>query len=691
MVVLRAASHLDRTKTLRLDSFHFLLPLCRGERPIPKSRHRKVKRLCSFSTPFCLHNNSEKTLVDLMMRLMTTLLSAFLVLLGTLFTFPGTITAQQIRPADISPLQFLLEGGGPAEVDLRGGDAAAAVSVTGLATVDGKFVTEQAYDGDTGILSVVMPAFGGAPRYATLRVAVNVNGAAFVAESGQVNFTATIECGESEFLSGGHTCMECPQHAYCPGGARVWPKDGYWRIPDDETSAVIVPCEPRYACLGGMSSDCNEGFTGFACGECASGFEQRGEFCEPIRSCSELSEVDNVAVAVVHGIVLLLVSLKLWTSSDRTTFTLIAVALILLRAIVDADVLLYMVDKIPSWCRSLLQALITAGGGLDVTACDISAAEELLLRLTFTVGSLGVIMLPRVVMRAVFRALFRMEDEEKRDAYLADRTARMRAFAGYYSVSSFARMAFNPAACDPDDCGPASGNSLAILAGLILLVALIGCLTVSAVRIWRRSRLPFADDREAHRTDVITAPFHESKRVFAIGFFIIMPFFCGLGGAIATPPVVRLLVLVCVPLLLTVLAFVLRIVHAPAVRILYALSTASVTSMALNKFLSDVDALTPTASRYLLWISLFAVLAMLAYLIFAAVFGLVNARKSIKTHHSMLWLRSSLTATSAGIVGGEAEEEAATLVAQSAPATSESNAASSSSSSSHAAFTESSQ
>lgn len=75
----------------------------------------------------------------------------------------------------------------------------------------------------------------------------------------------------------GDTCIRCPERGLCPGGSRLWPRQGNW-VPFDAATEV-VPCAPPDAevrCRGwdvqGGRSACGAGYLqgSFLCGACAS-------------------------------------------------------------------------------------------------------------------------------------------------------------------------------------------------------------------------------------------------------------------------------------------------------------------------------------------------------------------------------------------------------------------------------------
>ena len=75
----------------------------------------------------------------------------------------------------------------------------------------------------------------------------------------------------------GDACIRCPEGGLCPGGPRLWPREGFW-VPFD-AAAAVVPCAPPDAevrCRGwdvqGGRTACGAGYLqgSFLCGACAS-------------------------------------------------------------------------------------------------------------------------------------------------------------------------------------------------------------------------------------------------------------------------------------------------------------------------------------------------------------------------------------------------------------------------------------
>lgn len=86
-------------------------------------------------------------------------------------------------------------------------------------------------------------------------------------------------------------CTTCPGYAYCPGGEKIIPDDGYWRM--NENTSKIVKCYPKESCPYQnvwvnqsnftLFYQCGTGYSGNLCKNCAKGFGQYHTGCY---SCS---------------------------------------------------------------------------------------------------------------------------------------------------------------------------------------------------------------------------------------------------------------------------------------------------------------------------------------------------------------------------------------------------------------------
>ncbi|KAG2442785.1 hypothetical protein HXX76_002865 [Chlamydomonas incerta] len=94
----------------------------------------------------------------------------------------------------------------------------------------------------------------------------------------------------SEMMAGAEaSCLPCPAHATCPGGAVVVPEPGYWHSAPD--SARVHRCPQQPAC----GDPCAEGYTGNLCAACQPGYYGNAEF-----ECSECpSTARTVSLAVL--------------------------------------------------------------------------------------------------------------------------------------------------------------------------------------------------------------------------------------------------------------------------------------------------------------------------------------------------------------------------------------------------------
>lgn len=103
----------------------------------------------------------------------------------------------------------------------------------------------------------------------------------------------------------GLECKPCPEGGVCPGGYRIWPKQGYWN--NDEASGFVYKCkEPSGErrrrnellkcsdrCLGGRESACKEGYANSFCDSCAN------EFYIDHGECLSCDTDSGIAVALI--------------------------------------------------------------------------------------------------------------------------------------------------------------------------------------------------------------------------------------------------------------------------------------------------------------------------------------------------------------------------------------------------------
>ena len=87
-------------------------------------------------------------------------------------------------------------------------------------------------------------------------------------------------------------CKPCPEFSNCDGGWKTpRPEAGFWRTPlcSRRTQCVnaFLKCKPNVACPGLDSNECLEGYTGRICGQCATGYYKRNQYC---RKCPVGSE-----------------------------------------------------------------------------------------------------------------------------------------------------------------------------------------------------------------------------------------------------------------------------------------------------------------------------------------------------------------------------------------------------------------
>ena len=106
----------------------------------------------------------------------------------------------------------------------------------------------------------------------------------------------------------GEDCQPCPANAFCPGGYRAMPAEGYW-TPDPALGAVYqCPSPSRLRCTGGTMSDdssCGAGYDNSVplCGACLPRYRSVDGGCEPCTSVagSDASRSPYMAISMVAG------------------------------------------------------------------------------------------------------------------------------------------------------------------------------------------------------------------------------------------------------------------------------------------------------------------------------------------------------------------------------------------------------
>eukprot|EP01064_Diplonema_japonicum_P033410 TRINITY_DN656_c0_g2_i1.p1 TRINITY_DN656_c0_g2~~TRINITY_DN656_c0_g2_i1.p1 ORF type:complete len:2097 (+),score=317.64 TRINITY_DN656_c0_g2_i1:49-6339(+) len=71
-------------------------------------------------------------------------------------------------------------------------------------------------------------------------------------------------------------CKDCPTEALCDGSMVLEGKTGYWR---SENATEFTACPERSGCVGGVTSNCSEGYKGPLCAVCKSGYAQAFSGC----------------------------------------------------------------------------------------------------------------------------------------------------------------------------------------------------------------------------------------------------------------------------------------------------------------------------------------------------------------------------------------------------------------------------
>lgn len=127
----------------------------------------------------------------------------------------------------------------------------------------------------------------------------------------------------------GDSCQPCPRGALCPGGARLWPRAGFWASSQDAQPSELLPCPAPDAatrCPGAVSAGtaagafpCGEGYrTGtVGCAGCDDDFFPSAGACTP---CARNSVLNGVVLPVAF---LVAGALGVCVAFTLLTFTLV--------------------------------------------------------------------------------------------------------------------------------------------------------------------------------------------------------------------------------------------------------------------------------------------------------------------------------------------------------------------------------
>jgi len=137
----------------------------------------------------------------------------------------------------------------------------------------------------------------------------------------EVNLTTLLFYSSSSCLAAGTFgddgtggCRPCPDGAYCPGGGRAWPLQGWWSYSEYTSPSQ---CTVPKACPGVDTTTqansasgfvdtqkCSEGYTGAQCSGCASGYYQLQQQC--FHCGSSVDQQSTIALTVIAGVSILL-------------------------------------------------------------------------------------------------------------------------------------------------------------------------------------------------------------------------------------------------------------------------------------------------------------------------------------------------------------------------------------------------
>lgn len=113
--------------------------------------------------------------------------------------------------------------------------------------------------------------------------------------------TGCIPCPKNSysFQPSDSSCTLCPSHVQCFGRADVYLDVDYWR--SNNLTDDIYPCLVRDACLGGLNSDCADGYTSTLCGGCEDGYYKYGMW--ECRECA--GEIHQAGRGIIISVLVL--------------------------------------------------------------------------------------------------------------------------------------------------------------------------------------------------------------------------------------------------------------------------------------------------------------------------------------------------------------------------------------------------
>ena len=139
-------------------------------------------------------------------------------------------------------------------------------------------------------------------------------------------------------------CRPCAEHAFCPGGRRVWPMPGYWSAAESSFRIVKCPAPAKERCRGWdpaqSEADCGEGYTGVMCSSCADGYYDSMGVCEVcpdetdeqvaklvglLAACAGLAILTIIVLTVAHrGLERRYWGLLWWNIKDLLAWSLVS-------------------------------------------------------------------------------------------------------------------------------------------------------------------------------------------------------------------------------------------------------------------------------------------------------------------------------------------------------------------------------
>eukprot|EP00163_Fabomonas_tropica_P031978 TRINITY_DN780_c0_g3_i1.p1 TRINITY_DN780_c0_g3~~TRINITY_DN780_c0_g3_i1.p1 ORF type:complete len:3107 (-),score=538.58 TRINITY_DN780_c0_g3_i1:112-9432(-) len=391
----------------------------------------------------------------------------------------------------------------------------------------------------------------------------------------------TDNCPEPGSYGRGSDCQPCPDCGFCPGGYRVWPKEGCWggTSLNNGEKASVFRCPVPESCVGGPRSLCDVGYRGDFCSQCTSGYYKQGDICV---KCPEASSawIFVVCDVVVWG----LIAAACLAIEDRESLSHVIALIISLQSVAGVGQL--VAGNLASWMREIYSVFHLISGDIQFLKpdCqgDINFELEFYIRLAYNLA-IGILLIAGLpVVRWVSRRIHQRRWGTKRAALIRDAHFKNRAyrivtiwlFLMYLTVTT---SCVSIIACYPVDgewrniaqpshiCFKSQAHISATIVSVFILVVYTFGFPFFMFRSQQRARIEgyLRLYHFAERFDLLYEPFTSSYQFFWFGEIILSIVFALSESVLSLWPYVEYLVPAAVLLVLFILIYAVRPFHRP--------------------------------------------------------------------------------------------------------------------------------